>query len=190
MQAHYFFDKLMNIFYLARSPKDCARYHCDKHVVKMIVEYCQMLSTAIRITHGRQVKHGNRTLHLLDGERVKRDGTVKYDPSVYLVTHPNHPSAVWVRQSVANYKWLRELALELCAEYTRRYGKIHATQHKLESLPVPKLPKLPFTTPPKVMPDNVQRTSVIAAYRQFYIVHKSRFAKWAYSAVPKWYVLD
>ena len=36
----------MNIFHLHRNPETCARYHCDKHVVKMILETGQMLSTA------------------------------------------------------------------------------------------------------------------------------------------------
>ena len=37
----------MNIFHLHKDPKICAEYHCDKHVVKMILETAQMLSTAI-----------------------------------------------------------------------------------------------------------------------------------------------
>jgi len=36
----------MNIFYLHNDPQVCAAYHCDKHVVKMILEYAQLLSTA------------------------------------------------------------------------------------------------------------------------------------------------
>ena len=37
----------MNIFHLDKNPKICAEYHCDRHVVKMILETAQMLSTAI-----------------------------------------------------------------------------------------------------------------------------------------------
>ena len=36
----------MNIFHLDKNPIKCALYHCDKHVVKMILETAQMLSTA------------------------------------------------------------------------------------------------------------------------------------------------
>ena len=40
----------MNIFgYLDKDPKRCAEMHCDKHVVKMILEYAQLLSTAHRV---------------------------------------------------------------------------------------------------------------------------------------------
>lgn len=39
----------MNIFVLSRNVTKCAAYHCDKHVVKMIVEYTQILSTVQHI---------------------------------------------------------------------------------------------------------------------------------------------
>jgi hypothetical protein len=42
----------MNIFYLDEDPKICAQYHCDKHVVKMIIEYAQLFSTAHRVLDG------------------------------------------------------------------------------------------------------------------------------------------
>ena len=43
----------MNIFYLHKKPEISAQLHCDKHVVKMIIEYAQMLSTAHRMLDGR-----------------------------------------------------------------------------------------------------------------------------------------
>jgi hypothetical protein len=36
----------MNIFVLSRCPRAAARLHCDKHVVKMILETAQLLYTA------------------------------------------------------------------------------------------------------------------------------------------------
>lgn len=44
----------MNIFYLDENPEICARFHNDKHNVKMIVESAQLLSTAIRLAIGVQ----------------------------------------------------------------------------------------------------------------------------------------
>lgn len=38
----------MNIFYLSDCPEQSAKDHCDKHVVKMILETAQLLSTAYR----------------------------------------------------------------------------------------------------------------------------------------------
>jgi len=44
----------MNIFYLNPEPKICAEMHLDKHVVKMIIEYAQLMSTAHRVLDGIQ----------------------------------------------------------------------------------------------------------------------------------------
>ena len=38
----------MNIFFLHRDPSRAAKAQCDKHVVKMVLETTQMLSTAAR----------------------------------------------------------------------------------------------------------------------------------------------
>ena len=42
----------MNIFYLHNDPKTCAEQHLDKHVVKMLIEYAQLMSTAHRMLDG------------------------------------------------------------------------------------------------------------------------------------------
>ena len=42
----------MNIFYLHEDPKTCAEQHLDKHVVKMLIEYAQLMSTAHRMLDG------------------------------------------------------------------------------------------------------------------------------------------
>lgn len=39
----------MNIFVLSTNPVECASFHNDKHVVKMIVEYAQLLSSVHRV---------------------------------------------------------------------------------------------------------------------------------------------
>ena len=45
----------MNIFYLDNDVDVCAQMHVDKHVVKMILEYAQLLSTAHRLLDGVEV---------------------------------------------------------------------------------------------------------------------------------------
>ena len=57
----------MNLFYLHDNPKDCANMHVDKHCVKMILEYAQLLSTAHRVLDGNQVVGKTAT-----GRNVKR----------------------------------------------------------------------------------------------------------------------
>jgi len=42
----------MNIFFLDFDVKKCAEYHCDKHVVKMILETAQLLCSAHHVTGG------------------------------------------------------------------------------------------------------------------------------------------
>ena len=46
----------MNIFYLHSEPDQCAKWHCDQHVTKMILEYAQLLSTAHRVCDGEEVQ--------------------------------------------------------------------------------------------------------------------------------------
>jgi hypothetical protein len=176
----------MNIFYLHNDPKVCAEMHLDKHVVKMILEYCQLLSTAHRVIDGTQVsalsKTGRKvTRWLLNDER---------ESVIYSATHINHPSAVWVRQSNKNYDWLYSLLQELMREYTHRYGKIHACSklgHMLAALPN-KIPLRPFTEPTPAMPDEykVIGDSVIS-YRNYYIHDKVRIAKWTKRNMPQWF---
>ena len=101
----------MNIFMLDLDPKKAAEYHCDKHVVKMILESAQILYCAHWV---------------LNPSRVPE--------FAYKKTHPNHPSCIWVRESIENYEWLCQLAIELCKEYTFRYEKIHKTQKHIEWL--------------------------------------------------------
>ena len=42
----------MNIFYVDKDPMIAAQMMCDKHVVKMILESAQLLSTAHRVLDG------------------------------------------------------------------------------------------------------------------------------------------
>jgi len=152
----------MNIFFLDSDPEKAAHFHCDKHVVKMIVETAQMLSTAHWMTGGE---------------------------GPYRKTHANHPSAKWARASLANYRWLSQLGLELCYEYTRRYPRRHATQDKLEWLAVnvPNLPDLSFVDPPQCMPDDVKCDDTVEAYRAYYHRHKAYMAKWRHCDEPSWW---
>ena len=39
----------MNLFILSRNPVQCAKWMMDKHIIKIILEAAQMLSTAKRV---------------------------------------------------------------------------------------------------------------------------------------------
>ena len=49
----------MNIFVLDEDPIKAAEYHCNKHVVKMILESAQMLSTVHWVYLEQEVKKLN-----------------------------------------------------------------------------------------------------------------------------------
>ena len=144
----------MNIFYLNKDPKLCAQQHVDKHVIKMILESAQLLSTAHRVLDGVE------TIGVSASGRKKTAWKLNnsYDDILYSATHINHPSAIWARYGFENYQWLHSLLVELCKEYTYRYGKIHKCEKiglvdKLQYAPFNISTKL-FTEPTPAMPED------------------------------------
>jgi Pyrimidine dimer DNA glycosylase len=155
----------MNIFVLDIDPVRCAQAHCDKHVIKMILETAQLLSTA----------H-----HVLDGEGRT---------DIYRRTHAYHPCSVWVRQSRGNYEWLHELGMALCTEYTHRYGKVHKTEavmRRLEEPPlnIQRVRRTPFA---QAMPPVFQvHNDGVRAYRKYYAGAKTNLLKYTNRQPPSW----
>jgi hypothetical protein len=137
----------MNIFYLHRNPKIAAEWHCDKHVVKMIIESAQMLYCAHWIVSPQSLPE-----------------------TAYKKAHMNHPCTIWVRESYENYMWLCALGWWLCREYTHRYGKIHKTQYHIEWLieHPPDIPRNGITEFRLAMPDIFKQSDPVEAYRTFY----------------------
>ena len=178
---------IMNIFYLHKDPEISAKMHCDKHVVKMIIEYAQLMSTAHRILDGDEYEGKTKI-----GRRIRRwkHPNKNIENTIYKASHINHPSAVWVRESVANYIWLYKLFEKLCDEYTFRYGKVHSTDALLRDLlisPPKKIKDGGLTKMPQAMPDHCKKPDSVDAYRTYYIQEKKRFAKWTKRDVPEWF---
>lgn len=174
----------MNIFYLSRNAQECAHAHCDKHVVKMIVEYAQMLSTAHRVLDG------NHQVVLHNGRKQQQWILFENNDSFYKASHVNHPDNVWIRESSKNYKFLYDLFSECCKEYTRRYSKVHATETKMLALfgTLPKnIPDGEFTDPPLAMPDEYKVDDAVTSYQNLYVGSKSRFARWTNRLPPEWF---
>jgi hypothetical protein len=180
----------MNIFYLNPDPKICAEQHCDKHVVKMCIEYAQLLSTAHRVIDGNEWEGRS-----INGRKIKR--YFHPDPvmntELYKACHVNHPSAVWVRQSTANYDWLYDMWRHLCDEYTHRYGRVHASQEKLQyhlMIHPMKIEENFFTEPTPAMaqyPECIVENNSLKSYQQFYWADKRKFAKWTKRNKPEWW---
>lgn len=183
----------MNIFYLDHEVNSCAKMHNDKHCIKMILEYAQLLSTAHRILDGTQ-SIGLSATGRKQTRYVLPDGR---ESVLYTATHVNHPSAVWVRQSVGNYMWLSSLLKELCAEYTYRYGKVHKCERDglvqmLHDCIPDNIKSISFTEPTPAMPDEVKIIgNSLASYRNYYINNKQHLASWKGKVnsrnVPEWF---
>ena len=159
----------MNIFYLDKDPVIAAQMSCDKHVVKMILESAQMLSTAHRVLDGDEY-----------ADKV----------GLYKMAHKNHPSSIWVRQCYQQYKWLYDHMVALMEEYTYRYGKHHATERL--KVPLSEYPKAisvgDYTNPPQCMPEVCKGEDTVLAYQNYYIIEKSGFARWTKREIPAWFI--
>jgi hypothetical protein len=155
--------RIMNIFFLHFDPKTCAQMHCDKHIVKMALETSQLLCGAHHMTMKSTV----------------------YKPE-YKLSHKNHPCSKWVRTSLSNYKWLCELGIEICMEYTYRYGKIHKCQKIIEDLSknLPDIEDIGFIQPYQAMPDVYKDEDSVEAYRQYYIFEKNHIHSWKKRKIP------
>lgn len=153
----------MNIFYLDIDHDTNAKYHLDKHVVKMVTEYAQLLSSAVRISG-------------IDAG--------------YKLTHANHPSAIWVRESLDNWLWLRDLAEALNFEYMYRYDRVnnHKAYDMIQALPLPDIDKCGITPFKLAMPDDVKCSDPVQSYRNYYNVHKQHIAQWTNRDMPEWFI--
>ena len=101
----------MNIFVTDRCPIQSARNLPDKHIVKMPLETCQMLSIIYSDWY-----YGVGKLHKIDG-------------TPYRTAHGafrKHPCTIWAAANQYNLAWLIQHGLALCHEYNARYDKYHA----------------------------------------------------------------
>ena len=167
----------MNLFYLNPNSEASARNLCDKHVPKMLLETCQMLSTAVR----------NQVPHLIKGD------------TVYKTAYPNHPMTKWVGDSYYNFMWAFTHAKQINAEYNYRFGKIHKSERILDTIhrfkqdiheSYCKNDNMDMTTIPQCMPDQYKnKDNPVEAYRNYYFHEKKYFAKWEKGrSKPYWFI--
>jgi hypothetical protein len=156
----------MNIFVLDRNTKLCAQYHNNRHVVKMILETTQLLNNVF----------------------------IKHDPNyvpVYKPTHKNHPASIWASENLSNFKWLLQLGLDLCEEYTFRYDKVHKCESILrefaKSKSRDKIPHGELKQFALCMPEQYHSSDPVAAYRNYYKGDKQHIADWKRRTPPAWY---
>lgn len=189
----------MNTFILSTDPTEAARFHCNKHVVKMILESAQMLCAA-------------HWIHLLasKGKSIDDFKTMRaaqawayenFDKSVqppWKMSHLRHPCTKWTSENASNYGWQMRLCRSLLDEYRRRYApKTHKTEHEYKWLaknyPL-NIKDDPLSNFPVCMKEDFKiynndgTLDVVKSYRNYYIKDKSRFAKWEpRTKEPQWY---
>ena len=163
------FGDFMNIFVLDRNVDALVQAHVDKHVVKMILEHAQMLSTAVRLT-------------------LPED---KVGPA-YKASYQKHPCTLWVMEALENWLWLREVTIRLNEEFMYRFDKKvwHKSATVVANLPIPELEDKSMTPFAMAMPDNIKEDDRVQAYRDYYNTHKRHLFKWTKRPVPEWVVLE
>jgi len=136
--------------------------HTDKHVVKMVLETAQILST-VHAAHGSDL------------------------PGLYRPTHAAHPCVRWAGACRAHYAWAARLGLALAAEYTYRYEKRHACTDLLERLATnfpSSMPRAPWVDPPQCMPEEYRDSDAVSGYRRYYAGAKVAAATWKKRSTP------
>ncbi len=153
----------MNIFILDKDIKKCAQYHCDQHVIKMILESTQIMCTALNLM-GYETPYGS--------------------------THTKHPCVKWVQASYSNFQWLTRLAYALNEEYKYRYEKEanHKSIQVVKEIQQYKFEDQGLTEFAQAMPDQYKVPGdPVQAYRNFYNYDKSEFATWTKREQPPWF---
>lgn len=153
----------MNIFFLDENPEIAVKYYVDKHIVKMPLETAQLLCSVHHI--------------IKSNEKIP-----------YKLTHKNHPSSIWARESLDNYLWLVDLGLALCKEYTYRYERIHKCEVVIKWCKdhIPNITSTGLTKIRLAMPDEYKDADPVKAYRNYYIKEKKHLFTWKNREIPDW----
>jgi len=163
----------MNIFVLSDKIQESARFHVDKHVVKMPTELVQMLSFT----------YHNKNLW---------DNKIPESIMSYNKSHDKHPCTLWLRESLSNWMWGIEFGYALLNEYYYRYNnknKHLRTKAILDfaSKNPPIIKDFGLTRFAEAMPEDYKvLDSVIDNYRLYYCLDKRHLFKWTKRDIPEW----
>lgn len=176
----------MNIFLLDLNPRNAARAHADKHVIKMLLEACQLLYTAHWAFAYPKLLECKAPIHLAKAQKVlpvpeslssAPSSVTRPDEPGFRPCHIHHPCAKWVRESIDNYDFTARLAIELAEEFKFRYPKkgphaceVHA--HWLRWNPPLEISPIPQTPFVLAMDDQYKREDPVEAYRNYYLTAK------------------
>lgn len=190
----------MNLFVLSENAAAAAKAHGDKHVIKMMLEACQMLYTAhwtaaypsllenkSAVAVSRAQKALPLPVRLLTAPKQKGTGEPGFRP-----VHLHHPCTLWIRESLGNYYWACSLALALAAEYEFRWPgrthscKAHATWLLLHPPKIPRCERTQFV----LAMDDIYKISSdpVENYRNYYRTSKQErgLTKYTGREAPEW----
>jgi len=170
----------MNIFVLDENIDSCAKYLCNAHLNKLVVEHVQMLSNCYSPES------------LLTAPKTKTDSIRKY-------SHYNHPASIWTRQTLGNFKWLWNYTEAILDERRFRGFNEHFSEIFTEWIYDRKPDNIvninseeltPFVL---CMPDQYKQKDPVESYRQYYINDKqyNKAGKWMLKYTnrecPEWF---
>ncbi len=92
----------MNLFATSDDPRVSAYALDDKRANKMLIESCQLLSTALIFNN-------------------------VHDAGIYKLSHAHHPITAWTARSRGNFLWVGIHALHLSDVYSSVYKRTHAS---------------------------------------------------------------
>lgn len=165
----------MNIFILDQDMNISAKCLVDKHCVKMILEHCQILCSALHINPD-----------------LKQYLNIDMIP--YKLTHTKHPCVLWASKNYNNYSYLAAYTYAINQEYKYRYAKNHKSYLLLNDSKLitrkiivnGKALAIEELLPPKCMPLDCQLDSVIDSYRNYYSNYKNHLFSWTKRKLPSW----
>ncbi len=190
----------MNIFVLHPRQRKAARWHVDKHVVKMLLETCQLLYTAHWVLFYPELENYKSAIALSRAQKqLEVPEYMWYAPDCeasgeagYRPCHVWHPCAKWARECSGNYLWLAKLGLELAREFRFRFKKEHSCEKHIEwlydnlPLDIKMRPRLNFAV---AMDDQYKISNdPIVCYRNFYKTSKKDrgLVKYTGRQTPAW----
>lgn len=159
----------MQILILDENPILNARYQVDKHVCKLQTELAQCLSSAFRYYS----KENNIPLWMFKS------------------THEKHPCVLWLKESLANFKYGIKLGFALHAEYNYRYPKNRKYQKEKQHFlwlknNLPNIIDKGLITFTQAIPEQYKSDNAVESYREYYRKEKSHLFKWTKRNVPEW----
>ena len=186
----------MNRFIIEDNPVGCAQSLCDSHVIKMVLEEGQMLSTVHRLVDGHEYTGKTKTGRNKKAWKIVHGiATTERDDTLYKACHYNHPCTIWSRETRGNYEWSFKLFEAIAKEYTHRYDKTHKTYQALgkylywppanidQSMEV-----TPFPLAMGAAPECINTDDPVQSYRDFYHTKQERFKMvWSRRDPPSWW---